>query len=288
MDFKDYLQQQKIIPKSIKRHEREINKYMIWLVSIDLIDIQATQKDLLNYLQYIKEKRNLSNATQNQMLMMLKHYCNYLAITQNIKNISSFIKIRGIKKVQLKHILTNEDVELLCDAYYYYTQNYTPTKKELRYYNNQQHLLLGYYITVTLIAQQGLTPNEILLLTKNNFDLRKGVVSVPKHLKGNARTLLLEASQIGSIIEFYTHDNTALILNKNHFEKINLTLKTLTPKYKDFRQLRATKIVQWIKAHGLRKAQVLAGHKNINSTEHYVLHDIENLKNDMQNYHPMQ
>ena len=287
--FGGYLQQKNIIPKSIKRYGREINKYTTWLKIIDKQDVQATQKDLLNYLQYLKEKRNLSNATQNQMLMMLKHYCKYLSQTQNIKNIAQLIKIRGIKKVQIKHILANVDVEQLCDAYNDYTQHYKPSNKELRYYKNQQHLLLGYYITLTLIAQQALTMNEVLLLKKESFDLRKGTLSLPQHLKGNTRTLTLEASQIGVIMEFYSHEPQGLLmLNKNHFEKLNLTLKTFTPKYKHFTQLRATKIVEWIKAHGLRKAQVLAGHKNINSTEKYIPNDIESLQNDMANFHPLQ
>ncbi len=289
MTFTDYLQQKNIIPKSILRYEREITKYQAWLASIDIIDVQATTKDLLNYLQYLKEKRNLANNTQNQLLIILKQYCAYLNKTQDIKNISNFIKIRGIKKVQLKNILTNADVELLCDAYYFYIQNYNASNKELRYYANQPHLLLGSYITLTLIAQQALTLNEVLLLTKKSFDLRKGTIHIHTHIKGVERTLQLDSSQIGSIIEFYAHDeNAVLIPNKNHFEKLNLTLKTFTPKYKDYRQLRATKIVQWIKAHGLRKAQVMAGHKNISSTEKYIANDIETLQSDMKNYHPLQ
>jgi site-specific recombinase XerD len=287
--FTNFLQQKNIIPLTIKRHQREIDKYTTWLETHGKQDIQATQKDLLNYLQHIKEKRNLANATQNQLLQILKNYYAYLAQTQNIKNITQLIKIRGIKKVQLHQMLTNTDVELLCDAYYYHTQQYNPTNKEIRFYPNHQQVLLGYYITLTLLAQQALTINELLSLKKENFNLHKGTVTIPTHLKGNTRTLILEASQIGYIIAFYsTEPQGLLMLNKNHFEKLNLTLKTFLPTYKDFRQLRASKITQWIKAHGLRKAQVLAGHKNINSTEKYVANDITTLQNDMTNYHPLQ
>lgn len=289
MNYNQYLQQKNIIPNSIKRYEREIKKYTTWLKTLDKIDLQATQKDLLNYLQYIKEKRNLSNATQSRILVMLKSYYKYLAQTQGIKNITAFIKIRGVKKVQIKHILTNTEVEQLCEAYYYHTQQYKPTNRKLRYYKNQQHLLQGYYITLTLFAQQALTTHEVLQLTKQSFDLHKGTIHIQAHLKGSERTLKLEASQIGSIIAFYSIDQNALLMpNKNHFEKVSLILKTFTPKYKHFTQLRATKIVEWIKAHGLRKAQVLAGHKNINSTEKYIPNDIQSLQNDMANFHPLQ
>ena len=89
--FTNFLQQKNIIPHTIKRHQREIDKYTTWLETHGKQDIQATQKDLLTYLQHIKEKRNLANSTQNQLLQILKNYYAYLAQTQNIKNITQLI-----------------------------------------------------------------------------------------------------------------------------------------------------------------------------------------------------
>jgi len=289
MLFRNYLQQKNIIPKTIHRHEQEINKYHTWLQTLDIEAIQATTKDILHYLQHIKEKRQLCNATQNQLLQVLKNYYHYLAATQAIKNPTQFIKIRGAHKKHIQQTLTPEQIDMLCDAYYNHIQYYNATNKEIRFYSNQQHLLLGYYISLSLVAYQALTIIEILALTKTSFDIRKGTVSIAPHLKGNARSLSLEASQIGSIIEFYSHNTQALLMiNKNHFDKLTITLKTFLPTYKNFRQLRASKIVQWIQQYGLRKAQVLAGHKNIKSTEAYLSNDIQSLQNDMNNFHPLQ
>jgi integrase len=289
MNFKEYLQQKNIINKTITRHQSEVTKYNAWLKTIDLIDIQATTKDLLNYLQHIKQTRNLCSATQNKILQRLKNYYQYLAKTQGIKDISCFIKIRGTQKTQLHQCLTNTDIELLCDAYYFFIQSYKPTIKKIYFNPNYQNLLLGYYVSLTLVAQQALTINEVLLLKKENFDLRKGTIHIQQHLRGNARTLTLDGSQIGSIIEFYSNEPQGLLmLNKNHFNKLDKTLKTLTPKYKHFRQLRASKITEWLNTQGLRKAQVLAGHRSINATEKYIPNNIDSLQNDMANYHPLQ
>jgi site-specific recombinase XerD len=290
MNFKQFLQQKNHTPKTITRHELELKKHTAWLKTIGKCELQATTKDLLQYLQHIKETRNLCNATQQKILERLKNYYTYLAQTQGIKNITAFIKIRGATKVQLHTILNNADIELLCEAYYYHTQHYLPTKKELRYYANQTQLLQGSYIALTLMAYQALSINEVLQLKKEHFNLHKGTVNVQAHLRGNARTLKLEASQTGTIIMFYSQAPNALLMpNLNHFEKLNQTLKTLLPnKYKDFRQLRASKITEWIKTQGLRKAQVMAGHRNITATEKYIPNSIEELHNDFNLYHPLQ
>jgi site-specific recombinase XerD len=78
MNFNQFLQQKNHTPKTIIRHEQELNKYTAWLKLIDKCELQATTKDLLNYLQHLKESRNLCNATQQKVLERLKNYYSYL------------------------------------------------------------------------------------------------------------------------------------------------------------------------------------------------------------------
>lgn len=292
MTFKAYLQQQKHSIKSISRHQREIKKYKIWLQNQGKNQEIATKKDLINYLSFIKESRNLQNSTQNMILGLLKNYYKYLS-QNGTKNITSFIKIRGKNKQHLKPLFTAEELNLLCDIYFYYTGNYKATNKEKRFYKNQKNLLTGRYIALTLIAYQGLQTNEILALTKQDFDFRKAQINIKESKRGTERILQLEASQIGVLIDFFKSNNQ-ILPNRNHLEKLSKTLKNLTQKpinnitsFEDFRQIRSSKINLWIKEKGLRKAQHLAGHKNINSTEKHQRADVENLQNDLNNYHPL-
>lgn len=294
--FAAYLQQKGIIPYTIARHEREVKKYENWLqIKHNRTPENATKKDLLTYLQHIKENRNLSNATQNSILQKLKNYYGYLAKEYGTNNISNFIKIRGIDRKYLRQLFTPDELELLCDAYYYYIQEYKPNKNELYYYPDQKKLLQGRYITLTLMAYQGLKTGEIEALNQANFDLRKATVKIHAGRTGAARNLPLDASQIGVIMQFYAdEENTPLIPNKNHFGKLSDTLQELTFKpsanitrFKDFRQIRTSKIVHWLKLYGLRKAQYLAGHKNITATEKYLANNIETLQNDFDNFHPL-
>jgi len=289
MNFEAFLQQKKIIAKTIARHEREIHKYTKWLEARkDRTPHNATKKDLLDYLKHIKETRRLCNATQNSILQKIKNYYAFLAKEYGTKDITHFIKIRGTQRKVLTTIFTPDELDLLCDAYYYHIQEYKPSAKEIHFYPDQETLLRGYYIALTLMAYQALQVKEIENLTASDFDLRKATVTVAPSRKGAGRTLSLEALQIGVLMQHFAHkEANPIMLNRNHFEKLTLTLKKLHPKYKDFTQIRTSKITHWLKLHGLRKTQHLAGHKNIASTEKYLTGDFETLQNDLDSFHPL-
>lgn len=277
-----------MVTATISRHQREINKYEKWLKAKGKQAENATKKDLLNYLQHIRQSRSLSNTTQSRILNNIKNYYSYLAKEYGTPNITSFIKIRGANRKHIPPLFTPEELELLCDAYYYHTQQYRPSKNELYHYPDREKLLQGRYIALTLVAYQALQVNEIAALTKNDFDFRKATVTIYESRRGAERKLPLDASQIGVLMQYYADsEEIPLMPNHNHFARLNKTLKTLHPKYKDFRQIRASKITHWIKLHGLRKAQYLAGHKNISNTEKYIAGDFETLQNDLDNFHPL-
>ena len=287
--FEAFLQQKDMIPKTIARHETEVNKYVGWLKTLKGKDPeQATKKDLLDYLKHVKESRNLCNATQSRILNTLKHFYAFLAKQYGINDITHFIKIRGTERRHLTPILTPDELDLLCDAYYYHIQQYRPNAKELYYYPDQETLLRGYYIALTLMAYQALQLREIENLTPDSFDLRKATVTIQAGRTGAERTLSLEASQIGVLIQHFANgEEPPLIPNRTHFNKLSRSLKTLFPKFKNFTQIRTSKITHWLKLYGLRKAQYMAGHKNIGNTEKYIAGDFESLQNDLDNFHPL-
>jgi site-specific recombinase XerD len=289
MNFENYLQHKNIQPKTIARHQREVTRYTKWLHdNYDAAPEDARQQAFVAYLQHLKENRSLCNATLNQLLQILKNYHSYLAKNNDARNIAAFIKIRNAHKKQLQYIFTPDDLDELCDAYYHHIRNYIPSPKELRYCNNHEQLLQGRYIAVTLIAYQALQLQEIENLTPGSFDLRKGTVTVAAGRKGAKRTLALEPLQIGALLNFYNNNEQPLIPNRNHFEELSNTLKKLHNNYKDFRQLRASKITHWLQTHGLRKTQYMAGHRSIGATEKYQAGDLQTLQNSLNSFHPLQ
>jgi site-specific recombinase XerD len=286
--FEKYLQQKNITPHTIRRHQREVKRFTQWLKQKYGVDAAfASQKMLLEYLQFVKKQRKLCNATQNHILQMLKNYFGFLSKQTGIANITAFIKIRGINRKHIHQFFTPDELDNLCDAYYHFARNYLPSKKELRHCNGYEKLLQGRYIAVTLIAYQALQIQEIENLQYSDFDLRKGTVCIHAHRRGAERKLTLEPLQIGVLMQFYNNEDVPLIPNRNHFEDLSIALKKLAVKYKDFRQLRASTITHWLKLHGLRKAQYLAGHKNIQSTEKFLAGEFETLQNEFEKFHPL-
>lgn len=129
--------------------------------------------------------------------------------------------------------------------------------------------------------------------------------------KSNARTIPLQATQIGVLMhylqnirpqlaEYHKTESEQLFLtlpeySKRKTDSVNLMhvfkpltkqLKEIDKNFLNFKQLRASVITNWLKVHGLRKTQNLAGHRYISSTEKYKANDLEELINDIDKLHP--
>ena len=64
-------------------------------------------------------------------------------------------------------------------------------------------------------------------------------------------------------------------------------LKQLNKKAINAKQLRSSVITHRLRHNNLRQVQYLAGHKYVSSTERYQLNNIDDLKNAIQEHHPM-
>jgi site-specific recombinase XerD len=289
MNFNHYLQQKNMLPPTIARHQREVNRYQQWLNNhCDAAADTATQKQLLHYLQHLKQHRNLCHATLNQLLQILKNYYAYLAKYQHCHNITAFINLRNTHHQQLHYLFTANDLDELCDAYYHFTRNCIPSIKQTQHHTDYEQLLQGRYLAVTLIIYQALQVQEIENLTAASFDLRKGTVTIAASRKAAKRILNLQPLQIGALLNYYNNvDTLPLVPNRNHFDHINAALKTLHPHYQHLRQLRAACITHWLQQHGLRNTQYLAGHRSITSTQKYQAANLQTLHNSLQQYHPL-
>jgi site-specific recombinase XerD len=75
-------------------------------------------------------------------------------------------------------------------------------------------------------------------------------------------------------------------MKRGIFTSLAVQMKTIDKQFLNFQQVRASVITYWIKTQGLRKAQHMAGHSCISTTEKYVSNDLEDLTNDINKLHP--
>lgn len=305
-EFIGYLQSRNLAQSSIRTYTKMVEQFTDWHKADP---ISCTKKDILNYLAHLKKNTDQQNATRRHSCTALNHYFTALVqaeITNH--NPIAFIKIRGANKKRLYRIYTPEELTQLADNFYsFYISGFDdsymkhPTKKQKSLLCRNRN-----YTMLTFLLYQGLPTNELPLITLNDIDLSKATVKMGNSKKSRERTLPLNASQIGFLINYLNNirpqflghcgqtDKLFFSLSSEQYDKtFSAPLRKLTRKVKaidknftNFNQTRASVITHWIQTEGLRKAQYLAGHKNIASTEEYLPNDLDSLKGDIQKFNP--
>ena len=70
------------------------------------------------------------------------------------------------------------------------------------------------------------------------------------------------------------------------FKSFTKQVKALDANFLNFKQVRASVITTWLKTQGLRKAQYMAGHRYISTTERYLPNEIAGLIDDISKFNP--
>jgi len=319
MEEKQYIKylQQKGLAKSTQKCYLDNTKlFLKWLGTCaeynrSKEDIQCEKKDILNYLDYLKNKRHQKNITRRNQIIAIKHYFDFLQTGNLIEtNPTALIKIRGVNRKQLTRIYTSEELDQIYDNYYHvyirdFDNSHIPKNQQKQSFlcRNRNFVMLG------VLIYQGIITTELNKLDLDDIDLIKGTIKLKSSKRATERTLILKAPQIGSLMNYITTIRPQFLTYTTESEKLFLPLppsgnsktesqdittiktlsnqiKTLDKNFIDFRQVRTSVITNWIKTDGLRKAQHLAGHRHIHSTEAYLPNDLEALINDISTHHP--
>lgn len=308
-NFINYLQSKNHTPKTQKAYLYNVNLFICWYANET---INTTKKDILKYLEYLQNYKNQQNITRKNALIALNHYFTYLYTNQLItQNPCLLINIRGAKKRSLYIIYTHDELTALYDNYYNtFIKNYDnkriPKNQQQQNYLSRQRN----YIMLGLLIYQGLSTSELQNITVADVDVNKATIKITGNKKSNARTLPLNATQIGALLNyihtirhlFFTYceatENLFCCLpesskqktsNQNlmhAFKPLTKQVKSIDKKLVNFKHIRASVITHWLKIEGLRKAQYNAGHRYISSTENYLPNNLDGLIDDITKFNP--
>jgi len=310
-DFIAHLQSKNLSEATQKLYLYDTNSFLEW---INKEPVNCTKKDVLKYLEYLRKQRNLENVSRKMHLTSLNHYFTFLYQQEIIiENPCSLLKIRGAKKIHLYNIFTSEELTQLFDNYYtFFIKNFDEShipanlRKLSELCRNRNASILS------ILINQGTTTTEIDTILLTDLNLNKGLIKIRGGKRSNERTLPLKAEQIGLLIhylqnirpQFLTHttaESEKLFLpnpTKNNKEaadqeslKWMFTLfmnqvKSIEPKFLNFKQTRASVITLWLQMYGLRKTQYMAGHRYIRGTEYYLRNNLDGLTDDISKHHP--
>lgn len=273
-----------------------VETYEKWLANRGL-DVQgAAYKDLMDHVGHL-QKQGKGIHRVNHALRSISHYYNY----KGWPNIAQTTRMRGVPKTQPQGLLTEEDLQELYEGYYPEPQS-SIAEKRGNYYHHTDKLILG------LLVYQALDMGEFMRIELQDVQLEKGMIYIRSAKYKLERYVPLKANQVLSL-DRYIRETRPILANKtsdklfspqaDDYELLHYQFRLLSIKMKshakdmlDIRlnklgQLRQSRIAIWVKEEGLRKAQYLAGFRNVSSAERYRKASLEDLKKQVNIYHPL-
>jgi site-specific recombinase XerD len=259
--------------------------------------------DLMAYVKACQDRGVSQKAIAHYVSDVRKLYDFLISEGLASDNPAAFIKLHGIKRRVYHALLSVQELQQLYQAYpveinYAAGQNIPPQEQNLLSRRRNK-------VIVGLLINQGLRVEEIKALKVQDLHLREGKITIHSQRRTAQRTLELEAAQVYELMDYlgvtrqqfleaYREATDDLFIQRHksvnfygitrmvlqHLRKINKGVKTLD-------QVRASVITHWVRTHDLRKAQYMAGHRYVSSTEEYKQQLLDALQGDIQKFHPL-
>jgi len=291
-NFRDYLKSKAFTGKSINSRVVVIDRYFTWLEKENMEAAQVNYNDLLLYIKHQRSK-GINQRTVQHYMGAIKHFYQHLLQEGKVAiNPASDIEVKGVKRKMLYHILEAHELHGLYNGY--------PAETLQERHNKT---MLG------MLVYQGLKTEELARLEVKDIKLREGLINVPGSRRSNSREMKLEVHQVMDMYDYVLQVRPELMqmnLNgqsemdklfigqskssnrlRSSMAQLMVRVRTLNPGIKNGKQIRASVITKWLKAHNLREVQYLAGHRYISSTEGYIENDMEGLQEQVQQFHPL-
>ena len=310
--FRIYMRNRKYAESTIKQHEKNILLFLGWCENGKKSVRQCGYSEMIQFIdnilssesEYKNGKRNI-----NRILSSVTYYYDSMAEKYpSLRNPAKSLRIKNPNKRIVHGLLDNEELLSLYRCY---------GKQSPRHIRNQ--------VIIGLLIFQGLTTAELQKLNVNDLLFEDGIVSIREgnyttlKKRSQSRSLKLEAIQIVQMVEYlknirpkilsgkYQHDcgrkpgrgrrvrtSDQLILSlkgspeiKNTLHHLFIDLHRYNPKVKSAKQLRQSLIANWLTRYDLRQVQYMAGHRYAGSTEWYKGANLEELKREIDRYHPL-
>lgn len=294
--FTEYLQLKGFAKSTREKIVRTAQHFIQWCESENIPLPQASYNDITAYVAHCKAQGNKPRTVQI-VLVNLKHYYAFLISRQLVaENPCTNVQIHGVTRKHLYETFTGEELQAIYKAYANKTASGSGVGGHITHKRNK--------VIIGLMICQGLRVEEIGRLRVSDVQPREGKIKIEGARRTEGRELTLEAHQVYELMD-YLNETRKMILAltgkqtdklftsigtsenvANMMQKLIKELQKINPRIRDFKQLRASVIVNWLKQHNIRKVQYMAGHRYVSSTEAYQANNMDELKEDVNRYHP--
>ena len=301
--FKEWLMLKKYSPATVGSVVKIVEQFRRWAESEGVAELEeVSYRDAMLFIQWCS-KNGAAQKTIANYLMHIRKLYNFLMSEGTVKeNPVAHIKVQGIKRKIYHDILSTEELQKLYDLYpttvIAEAVKIIPPQWKNILSKKRNKAILG------LLINQGLRVEEVAAITLQDLQLREGKIIIHAQRRIAARTMKLESHQVYEIMD-YIHGTRKEFLRTNdatdklflHWKKgerfYGITalmlshLRKINNRIKNFDQIRASVITQWLKQYDLRKVQYMSGHKYVSSTEDYKTNIIDELQDDITKFHPL-
>lgn len=281
--FRNYLLSKGEAFNTIRARENTANEFIEWCESEELNPIEIEYEQFMDYVTFCHKKQNTIH-TIRLKIKSLEHYFEYLELTENP---AKMVRLKGGTKKIVSDILTPEELNEI----YEIQTTFGLVEKRNK-------------VLLSLVVFQGVGSSELQRIELKDVDLMNGKIYIAASRTANERTLDLKVQQL-LLLQDYMLNVRSLILKEagktsDYFlvnsgqgkgvmtNVIAILLRKIKPQYpklKDLQQIRQSVISEWLKTEGLRKAQYMAGHRYVSSTERYDVDRFEGLKKEFKSHY---
>jgi site-specific recombinase XerD len=288
---------------TVKTMLKQAVTFIAWAERENIPDPAAVSYgDLLSYVQSC-QGRGVSQKTIAHYISDIRKFYSFLISEGMLKeNPAAFITTRGIKRQVYHRILSTSELQQL-HRQYPVGMPHEPGKpippQERNVLSRRRNKVI-----VSLLVSQGLRVEEIKALRVQDLQLREGRIIVHHQRRTAERVLELESCQVVELMDYLGEVRKAFVaasgpsdrlflqwkqgahfysvtgMMLEHLRKINASVKNLD-------QIRASVITHWVKTYNLRRAQYMAGHRYVSTTEAYKQQVLDELQNDVKKFHPL-
>jgi integrase/recombinase XerD len=276
MNFTHYLQQKRYSVRTVDRYTGYIERFLTWLNRENIEAAAFTYNDLLSFMQHAG-KSGITKRTLHNILCVIRHYCNYLICAgKRTDNPAAGVFIKGLVRKLPANLISFDELEEL------YKQ-----------YSIQISVDRSKKIMFGLMLYQGLTVGELTRMERRDIKLKEGKIKIKGTERTNERMLDLHAGQVMALQQYLSEHKREEKLFTEHRSIHNRVtymfdqLRKLNPKVINAKQIRSSVITHWLRKNHLRQVQYMAGHKFVSSTQRYQFNHLDDLKNELEQHHPM-
>jgi integrase/recombinase XerD len=301
--FREWLTLKGYSAATVKTMVEQIVTFIAWTEAENIPEpAQVSYNDVMAYVQSC-QARGVSQKTIAHYVSDVRKFYGFLISEGMLKeNPAAFIKPRGIKRRVYYTILSPDELQQLYRQYPVDIagepgKNIPPQERNILSRKRNK-------VIMSLLVNQGLRVEEIKALRVQDLQLREGRMTVHSQRRTAERVLELESYQVYELMDYLAAVRKPFVeaagpsdrlflqwKQGEHFYSVTgmmlAHLRKINASVKNFDQIRASVITHWVKIYNLRKAQYMAGHRYVSSTEDYKQQVLDELQSDVKKFHPL-